>query len=106
MIVLNLEMPSAIAVAPSVWTARVWIARQRTSESGRVGIPRKLFIVLRNQGLDSILLPRFKARLLEVRRNRLDDLDATRDVEVDLFGGATGNIHVALDDGLLRATAP
>jgi hypothetical protein len=36
------------------------IAQQRTSESGRGGIPRKLFIILQNQGFGSILLPRQK----------------------------------------------
>jgi hypothetical protein len=35
------------------------IARQRTSDSGRGG-PRKLFIILQNQGFGSILLPRQK----------------------------------------------
>jgi hypothetical protein len=60
MIVLNLEAPPAIAAALSVWTAEPWIAQQRTSESGRVGIPRKLFILLQNQGFGSIPLPRQK----------------------------------------------
>jgi hypothetical protein len=36
------------------------IAQQRTSDSGRGGIPRKLFIILQNQGFGSILLPRQK----------------------------------------------
>jgi hypothetical protein len=60
MIVLYLEAPAAIAVAVSVLTAGVWIVRRRTDGSGRVGIPRKLFILLQNQGFGSIPLPRQK----------------------------------------------
>jgi hypothetical protein len=58
MIILSLVTPAAIAVALFVLMAGAWIAQQRTSESGRLGILRKLFILLQNQGFDSIpLLP-------------------------------------------------
>jgi hypothetical protein len=57
MIVLYLEAPAAIAVVRSVLRAGVWIVQRRTGDSGRVGIPRKLFILLQNQGFGSIPLP-------------------------------------------------
>ena len=60
MIIFILEAPAAIAVALSVSMAGVWIAQRRTDDSGRVGIPRKLFILLQNQGFGSIPLPRQK----------------------------------------------
>jgi hypothetical protein len=60
MIILSLEAPAAIAVALSVSMAGVWIGQQRTSDSSRVDTPRKLFILLRNQGVGSIPLPRQK----------------------------------------------
>jgi hypothetical protein len=56
MIVLHLEALAAIAVALSGLMAGVWIVQQRTGDSGRVAIPRKLFIFLQNPGFGSIPL--------------------------------------------------
>jgi hypothetical protein len=55
MIVLYLQALAAIAAALSVSMAGVWIV-QRTGDP-RVGIPRKLFIFLQNQGFGSVPLP-------------------------------------------------
>ena len=55
MIVLYLQALAAIAAALSVSMAGVWTVR-RTGDS-RVGIPRKLFIFLQNQGFGSVPLP-------------------------------------------------
>jgi hypothetical protein len=60
MIILSLVTPAAIAVALFVLMAGAWIAQQRTSESGRPGILRKLFILLQNQGFGSIPRPQQK----------------------------------------------
>jgi hypothetical protein len=57
MIVLHLEALAAITVALSVLMAGVWIVQQRSGDSGRVGIPRKMLIFLQNQGFGSIPLP-------------------------------------------------
>ena len=60
MIILSLAAPAAIAVALSVSMAGVWIAQRRTGDSSRVGTLCKLFILLRNQGVGSMPLPRQK----------------------------------------------
>jgi hypothetical protein len=60
MIILSLEAPAAIAVALSVSMAGVWIAQLRTGDSSPAGTLCKLFILLRNQGVGSIPLPRQK----------------------------------------------
>jgi hypothetical protein len=57
MIVLHLEALAAIAVALFVLMAGVWIAQQRSGDSGRVSTPRKMLMFLQNQGFDSIPLP-------------------------------------------------
>jgi hypothetical protein len=56
MIVLSLVAPAA----QPVLMAEVWIVQRRTDDSGRVGIRRKLFILLQNRGFGSIPLPRQK----------------------------------------------
>jgi hypothetical protein len=56
MIVLYPEALAAIAAALSVLMAGVWIVPRRAGDSW-VGIPRKLFIFLQNQGFGSIPLP-------------------------------------------------
>jgi hypothetical protein len=60
MIVLNFEAPAAIALALFVLMDGVWIVQRHTRDSGRADIPRKLFILLQNQGFGSIPLPRQK----------------------------------------------
>jgi hypothetical protein len=46
-----------VLVALSVLMPGARIVQQRTGDSGRVGIPRNMFIFLQNQGFDSIPLP-------------------------------------------------
>ena len=52
---------------------------------------------------DAVLLPSLQAGMVEVRRDRLENLKAASDVQLDLFGGLGRHILIALDDRLARA---